>query len=640
MEERKQLRYRAKKQKRGLLYRKSAAATAALVSTVNILPMNVLADTLESAETQNGVQVVETAESTQDTSTQDSVSIVEDQEVNEGSPATQDSTEPSEAESSDVVEIQDVPENEPADDASEQNEEEIDRDIPVLSEEERIAIETKVMPNYNNPMARSNNQQAFIQQVGPMAQEVAGANDLYASVMIAQAILESGWGQSTLTTLANNMFGIKGSYNGQFVEMQTMEDDGNGNLYPIIAKFRKYPSLKESFQDNAHVLRTTSFSPGVFFYHGAWKSNTNSYRDATQWLQGRYATDTAYASKLNNLIETHNLTQYDTSSGGGSNDNNNNNNNNSEQAINKQFRTNAALNIRSDASTSASIVGSLAANATFEAVAQKSGTSVNGNTTWYRIQGRGWVSAAHVTEISSDTGGNDNNINGNNSDNNSDNNNDNNNDDNNDNSNGNNNAEQSINKEFRTTAALNIRSDASTSASVVGSMASNATFRAVAQKTGTSVNGNNVWYRIQGRGWVSAAYVTEVNAGSNSSEQSINKEFRTTATLNIRSDASTSARIVGLLANNSSFRAVAQKTGTSVNGNNVWYRIEGRGWVSAAYVQETNASSSNSTTYTVRSGDTLWGISRRYGVTVNQLMQWNNLSGSLILVGQRLVVRR
>lgn len=627
MEERKQLRYRAKKQKRGLLYRKSAAATAALVSTVNILPMNVLADTLESAETQNGVQVVETAESTQDTSTQDSVSIVEDQEVNEGSPATQDSTDPSEAERSDVVEIQDVPDNEPADDASEQNEAEIDHDIPVLSEEERIAIETKVMPNYNNPMARSNNQQAFIQQVGPMAQEVAGANDLYASVMIAQAILESGCGQSTLTTLANNMFGIKGSYNGQFVEMQTLEDDGNGNLYPIIAKFRKYPSLKESFQDNAHVLRTTSFSPGVFFYHGAWKSNTNSYRDATQWLQGRYATDTAYASKLNNLIETYNLTQYDTSSGGGSNDNNNNNNNNSEQAINKQFRTNAALNIRSDASTSASIVGSLAANATFEAVAQKSGTSVNGNTTWYRIQGRGWVSAAHVTEISSDTGGNDNNNNNGNNDNN------------NDNSNGNNNAEQSINKEFRTTAALNIRSDASTSASVVGSLASNATFRAVAQKTGTSVNGNNVWYRIQGRGWVSAAYVTEVNAGSNSSEQSINKEFRTTATLNIRSDASTSARI-SLLVNNSSFRAVAQKTGTSVNGNNVWYRIEGRGWVSAAYVQETNASSSNSTTYTVRSGDTLWGISRRYGVTVNQLMQWNNLSGSLILVGQRLVVRR
>lgn len=619
MEERKLIRRRAMKQKRGVFYRKSAATTAALVSTVNILPVSVLADTLESTEAQNGVRVVETADSsqdhsTQDTSTQDSVIVVEDNATNDES-GTQDNSDSSNVDVVGVPESEDIPERVPADDtASEQEETEIGSDIPVLSEEERIAIETKVMPNYNNPMARSTNQQAFIQQVGPMAQEVAGANDLYASVMIAQVILESGWGQSTLTTLANNMFGIKGSYNGQFVEMQTMEDDGNGNLYPIIAKFRKYPSLKESFQDNAHVLKTTSFSPGVFFYHGAWKSNTSSYRDATQWLQGRYATDTSYASKLNNLIETYNLTQYDTSSGGGSN--NNNNNNNSEQAINKQFRTNAALNIRSDASTSASIVGSLAANATFQAVAQKSGTSVNGNTTWYRIQGRGWVSAAHVTEISSNTGGNGNNNNGNN-----------------------NNTEQSINKEFRTTAALNIRSDASTSASVVGSLANNTTFRAVAQKTGTSVNGNNVWYRIQGRGWVSAAYVSEVSSGSNNTEQSINKEFRTTATLNIRSDASTSANIVGSLSSNASFRAVAQKTGTSVNGNNIWYRIEGRGWVSAAYVRE-NSTSSSSTTHTVRSGDTLWGISQRYGVTVNQLMQWNNLSGSLIVVGQRLVVSR
>lgn len=531
MEERKLIRRRAMKQKRGVFYRKSAATTAALVSTVNILPVSVLADTLESTEAQNGVRVVETADSsqdnlTQDNSTQDSVIVVEDNATNAES-GTQDNSDSSNIDVVGVPESEDVPERAPADDtASEQKETEIGSDIPVLSEEERIAIETKVMPNYNNPMARSTNQQAFIQQVGPMAQEVAGANDLYASVMIAQAILESGWGQSTLTTLANNMFGIKGSYNGQFVEMQTMEDDGNGNLYPIIAKFRKYPSLKESFQDNAHVLKTTSFSPGVFFYHGAWKSNTNSYRDATQWLQGRYATDTSYASKLNNLIETYNLTQYDTSSGGGSN--NNNNNNNFEQAINKQFRTNAALNIRSDASTSASIVGSLAANATFQAVAQKSGTSVNGNTTWYRIQGRGWVSAAYVSEVSS---------------------------------------------------------------------------------------------------------------GSNNTEQSINKEFRTTATLNIRSDASTSANIVGSLSNNASFRAVAQKTGTSVNGNNIWYRIEGRGWVSAAYVREHNTSSS-STTHTVRSGDTLWGISQRYGVTVNQLMQWNNLSGSLIVVGQRLVVSR
>ncbi|MDV7752802.1 hypothetical protein PSH13_09170 [Enterococcus casseliflavus] len=40
--------------------------------------------------------------------------------------------------------------------------------------------------------------------------------------------------------------------------MRTLEDDGTGNLYEIVARFRKYPTLKETFEDNAHVLRTTS----------------------------------------------------------------------------------------------------------------------------------------------------------------------------------------------------------------------------------------------------------------------------------------------------------------------------------------------------------------------------------------------
>ncbi len=81
--------------------------------------------------------------------------------------------------------------------------------------------------------------------------------------------------------------------------------------------FRKYPSYMESFQDNAHVLKTTSFQAGVYYYAGAWKSNTSSYRDATAWLTGRYATDPSYNAKLNNVITAYNLTQYDTPSSGG-----------------------------------------------------------------------------------------------------------------------------------------------------------------------------------------------------------------------------------------------------------------------------------------------------------------------------------
>ncbi len=153
--------------------------------------------------------------------------------------------------------------------------------------------------------------ETFIATIGPLAQSVAAQEDLYASVMIAQAILESGWGSSALSQAPyHNLFGIKGNYQGQSVQMQTQEFF-NGQWVTIYDHFRAYPSYTESLMDNARVLKTTSFSPGVYFYSGAWRSNTTSYRDATAWLTGRYATDPGYAGKLNSLIETYQLTRFD-----------------------------------------------------------------------------------------------------------------------------------------------------------------------------------------------------------------------------------------------------------------------------------------------------------------------------------------
>lgn len=164
--------------------------------------------------------------------------------------------------------------------------------------------------------SNASSQQQFINQIAPHAQSVANANDLYASVMMAQAILESAWGQSTLAQAPNyNLFGIKGSYNGQTVYMNTLEFL-NGQWVTKNEPFRRYPSYAESFMDNARTLRTVSFQSGVYYYAGAWKSNTTSYRDATAWLTGRYATDPNYATSLNRIIETYGLTQYDTPSNG------------------------------------------------------------------------------------------------------------------------------------------------------------------------------------------------------------------------------------------------------------------------------------------------------------------------------------
>lgn len=147
--------------------------------------------------------------------------------------------------------------------------------------------------------------ETFISQIGESARQIGQENDLYASVMIAQAILESGAGQSGLSSYPHyNLFGIKGSYAGQSAYMQTWEDDGYGNAYTINDAFRSYPSYYESLLDYVAVLKQGHFA-------GAWKSNTTSYQDATAALTGVYATDTSYYAKLNNIIETYNLTQYD-----------------------------------------------------------------------------------------------------------------------------------------------------------------------------------------------------------------------------------------------------------------------------------------------------------------------------------------
>lgn len=151
----------------------------------------------------------------------------------------------------------------------------------------------------------------FIDYIGNSARKLASNNDLYASVMIAQAMVESGWGTSGLASAPNyNLFGIKGDYNGESVNMGTQEDDGTGSLYSISSNFRKYPSYKESLEDYVSLLRGGT-SGNSQLYAGAWKSNTTSYKDATKYLTGRYATDTTYADKLNNMIEKYNLTQFD-----------------------------------------------------------------------------------------------------------------------------------------------------------------------------------------------------------------------------------------------------------------------------------------------------------------------------------------
>ncbi|MBS7576560.1 LysM peptidoglycan-binding domain-containing protein [Enterococcus sp. MMGLQ5-2] len=149
----------------------------------------------------------------------------------------------------------------------------------------------------------------FIDSIAPLATSFAIENDLYASVMLAQAFIESGGGKSELSQAPYyNLFGIKGSFEGHSINMLTQEQAADGSYTLINADFRSYPSFVESMADYTDILSTE-------FYQGARKSFALNYAEATAFLTGRYATSLTYAQTLNSIIELFDLTRFDNASG-------------------------------------------------------------------------------------------------------------------------------------------------------------------------------------------------------------------------------------------------------------------------------------------------------------------------------------
>ena len=216
---------------------------------------------------------------------------------------------------------------------------------------------------------------AFIEELAAHAAPVAESNNLYASVMIAQAVVESGWGSSALSQAPNhNLFGIKGSYNGQSVTMSTQEYI-NGRYVTVDAAFRKYPSYTASFQDNAALLSTS-------LYSGAWKSNTNSYKDATAALTGLYATAPNYNTVLNGIIESYDLTRFDSGNDGGVIDTGTGDNENTDENIGED--NDSANNDNSSNSTSSTYT--VQSGDSVWLIANKNGITMNQLRNWNNIQ--------------------------------------------------------------------------------------------------------------------------------------------------------------------------------------------------------------------------------------------------------------
>jgi len=145
----------------------------------------------------------------------------------------------------------------------------------------------------NERITRSN----YIQKWKDVAIQNMQEHNIPASITLAQAILESGDGNSDLAKMSNNHFGIKcHEWRGERVYY---DDDKKGEC------FRKYKNASESFEDHSDFLKRKR-------YASLFELDIKNYKG---WARGLkkcgYATNPAYAKLLIDLIEKNELYKYD-----------------------------------------------------------------------------------------------------------------------------------------------------------------------------------------------------------------------------------------------------------------------------------------------------------------------------------------
>lgn len=148
--------------------------------------------------------------------------------------------------------------------------------------------------------------QEFINQIAGYVQKYAPQYGIKCnSAVIAQAILESGWGESKLAAQYHNYFGLKcgTKWTGPSVNMTTQEEYQPGTLTEIKDNFRVYSSMEEGVKGYFEFIQLERYQ------------NLKGIADPQTYLQtirnDGYATSTTYVENTMALVNQYNLTQYD-----------------------------------------------------------------------------------------------------------------------------------------------------------------------------------------------------------------------------------------------------------------------------------------------------------------------------------------
>jgi flagellar protein FlgJ len=142
----------------------------------------------------------------------------------------------------------------------------------------------------------------FISTIAPYACRSMADTGIPASVIIAQAALESGWGAHAP---GMNLFGIKAdqAWTGP-VTTKTTSEVVNGKTMKIVAKFRAYPDWLGSIEDHSQFfLRNPRYAHALTCCDGELFAQAIA--------QVGYATDPNYAAKLIAVIRSHDLAAFD-----------------------------------------------------------------------------------------------------------------------------------------------------------------------------------------------------------------------------------------------------------------------------------------------------------------------------------------
>lgn len=146
----------------------------------------------------------------------------------------------------------------------------------------------------------------FMKEVAPVIVRVATEKGYkYPSAIIAQAICESGWGDSLLASKYFNFFGMKcgSSWKGKYTDMRTKEEYKKGTLTDISAKFRAYDSIEQGVRGYFDFISTKRY---------ANLKKANSAHDYIEMLKADgYATSSTYVDTVYNIWRINELGKYD-----------------------------------------------------------------------------------------------------------------------------------------------------------------------------------------------------------------------------------------------------------------------------------------------------------------------------------------